>query len=88
MKRIATTKPLPDSEPVRHKVACKNCPSAHFAPDPECLDIQKLPHAERVKTGFPCGWNPKRYCKGYCEQMGIADEDLKREFSERTWSKP
>lgn len=65
---------------MRHKVACKNCPSAHFPPDPEVLDIQKWPHPERVKTAFPCGWNGKRYCKGYCDQMGISDADLSREF--------
>lgn len=59
-----------------HKVACKNCPSAHGHIDPECADILTWPHAKRVETAFPCGWSPVRYCRGYCEQMGIADQDL------------
>lgn len=59
-----------------HTAPCANCPSAHFEPDPESQDIKAWPHSERVKTAFPCGWNGKRFCKGYCDQMGISDSDL------------
>lgn len=76
-KRIPIPTPRMEAEPMRHKVACKNCPSEHFAPDPECLDMMQLSHAERVKTAFPCAWNGKRYCKGYCDRMGISDADLR-----------
>ena len=63
-------------QPRAHRVACKNCPSAHFPPDPECIEISTWPHELKVQTAFPCGWNQKRYCKGYCDQMGISETDL------------
>jgi hypothetical protein len=75
-KRIPEPKPAVPLESVMHKVACKHCPSAHHAPDPEVLDILTLPHAERLQTAFPCGWNGRRYCRGYCLTMGISDSDL------------
>ena len=63
-------------EPRAHKQPCPRCPSAYFPPDPEVQDIMRLPHQERVQTAFPCGWNGIRYCRGYCDQMGITDTDL------------
>lgn len=67
---------LPDTKSEMHIKACKHCPSANFPPDEEVLDILKLSHEERVETAFPCGWNGKKYCKGYCDSMGITNDDL------------
>ena len=75
--RIPEPKLRPDPEPRAHTAPCKNCPSAHYPPDPESEDIVKWPHELRLQTAFACGWAPKRYCKGYCDQMGISDADLK-----------
>lgn len=67
----------PAPEPKMHKVHCRLCPSQPGAPvDPECEQIATWPHQQRVDTAFPCGWNPKRYCKGYCDSMGISNTDL------------
>lgn len=76
LKRIPTPVLRPPPAPRAHKHPCKNCPSAHFPPDPEAIDILALPHAQRVQHAFACGWNGTAYCKGYCDQNGISDEDL------------
>jgi hypothetical protein len=72
----AVAERLPTPELRAHTAPCAKCPSAHYPPDPEALDILAWPPAERVQTAFPCGWNGKRFCKGYCDQMGISDQDL------------
>jgi hypothetical protein len=74
---------LPEPEPRMHAVACQHCPSTHHAPDPQVLDTLKLPFAQRLETCFPCGWNPKRYCRGYCEAMGVSDADLQRQHEDK-----
>ncbi len=74
--KIILRPPLREPEPKMHTKPCKNCPSAHFPPDPEALAMESWPHEERVKTAFPCGWNGKRYCKGYCDKMGVTNNDL------------
>lgn len=63
-------------EPRAHTRPCKNCPSAHFPPDPEAECLLQQPHYVRVEHAFACGWNPKRYCRGYCDQNGVSDADL------------
>jgi hypothetical protein len=68
----------PRAEPRAHDHPCKHCPSAHHPDDPESAEIKTWPHEERLKTAFPCGWNGRRYCKGYCDQMGLSDADLVR----------
>lgn len=67
-----------------HKRPCKHCPSAHFAPDPEAAWIMQQSHEYRVSRAFPCGWNPKRFCRGYCDQNGVSDDDLKSLASQYT----
>lgn len=67
---------LPKVEPKMHIKPCKNCPSAHFPPDPEVEVILTWSHEDKLKTVFPCGWNGKRYCKGYCDSMGVTNDDL------------
>lgn len=59
-----------------HGAPCRHCPSAHFNPDPMALDILAMPHEERVGTVFACGWRPEAYCRGYCDLMGITENDL------------
>lgn len=71
-----TSKPSVQVEPVMHLKPCKHCPSAHYPPDPEVEEVLKYSHEEKLKTVFPCGWNGKKYCKGYCDSMGITNEDL------------
>ena len=66
--------PLPEM----HKRPCKHCPSANGATDPECEMIKTLPREQRIQTAFACGWNGKKYCRGYCDSMGITNEDLKK----------
>lgn len=66
---------LPKAEAKIHSVACKNCPSV-MGTDPEVEEILRQDHAYRVTTAFVCGWRPTRYCKGYCDQMGITKEDI------------
>lgn len=59
-----------------HDHPCAHCPSAHFPPDPESLDYLKASHRFRVEGAFPCAWRPDKYCRGYCDKMGVTAEDL------------
>lgn len=76
MIKIPKVKPIPPPAPQMHDKPCTNCPSAHHPPDDESLYIATLPHKERIKTVFACGWNSTKYCHGYCKQMGITNDDL------------
>ena len=82
--KIPTPKYKFDTQPRAHSVPCKNCPSANFGDDPETADIKTWPREEQVKTAFPCGWNPKRFCKGYCDSLKITEVDLQQIVKERT----
>lgn len=52
-----------------HDEPCRNCPSAHYPPDPEARDIMEWPEAERLKTAFPCAWRPDKLCRGYWDNV-------------------
>lgn len=58
------------------KKPCKLCPTAHYPPDEEVQEILKLSHEEQVKTAFACGWNPGKYCKGYCTLINATEKEL------------
>lgn len=76
MKIAAISVQRTEPEPRMHKRPCTNCPSAHYPPDPEAQDIMQAPFQVRLETAFPCAWAPVRFCRGYCDQMGISDGDL------------
>jgi hypothetical protein len=59
-----------------HSKPCEECPSIKGT-DPECEDIKKLPHKDRLETIFLCAWRPNKLCRGYCDSMGIKQKDLK-----------
>lgn len=67
----------PPPAPEMHTHPCVHCPSVQ-GHDPESADIATWSHADRVETAFPCGWRPNKYCKGYCDQMGISNADLEK----------
>lgn len=75
MKRIPPSEPRPVPR-VMHAQPCKQCPSAHYPPDPEALDIAALPFAERLLHVFACGWNGSALCRGVCDRLGIGVEHL------------
>lgn len=61
-----------------HASPCKNCPSAHFPPDAECVEIKEChDRASQVESAFPCAWRPEKLCKGYCDYLNITEGDLK-----------
>lgn len=61
-----------------HKAPCKHCPSAHYPPDPESTDIKETwPREDQLQSVFPCAWRPEKQCKGYCDFLGVTEEDLK-----------
>jgi hypothetical protein len=72
-----------EPQPRMHKRPCKNCPSAHYPDDPESADIKTWPPALRVRTIFACGWSPVRYCRGYCDEMGVNAADVRMVHNER-----
>jgi hypothetical protein len=77
MMKIIINKPVNVVRNEAHKTPCAKCPSAHYPPDAEVLDIKQMTKDIRISTAFPCAWSPVKYCKGYCDFMGITDADLK-----------
>lgn len=69
--RLAERRPL-----TIHKQPCPKCPSAHYPPDPESLDVQTWPRAAQRDALFPCGWRPDKLCKGQCDELGFTEADL------------
>jgi hypothetical protein len=59
-----------------HAEPCKHCPSAHYPPSPEALDMRAWPRHLQVAAAFPCGWRPTKLCKGYCDSIGMTEADL------------
>ena len=42
---------------------CNQCPTAHYPPDPESLDILSWSFKDRIEQGrFPCAWRTKGNC--------------------------
>ncbi len=76
--------PPPVAPPPRptevHAVACVNCPSVHFSPDPEARAILFDTDPRRLmESRFTCGWRPDKLCKGYhdkvCERLHTLDAE-------------
>lgn len=60
-----------------HTSPCVNCPSAHFPPDPECVDIKEhCDRATQLDSVFTCAWREGKLCKGYCDYLNITEADL------------
>jgi hypothetical protein len=59
-----------------HKAPCKHCPSAHYPPDPESLDVQTWPRQHQREALFVCGWRPDKLCKGQCDELGFTEAEL------------
>ena len=76
MKLHIVVTQLPALEYRAHKRPCTHCPSAYGPGDPESEWVLTLPHDKRVALAFPCGWNGKRFCRGYCDVNGVTDDDL------------
>ena len=74
--KIVPLKTLPEPLPEMRPGVCQHCPSAHYPLDPECLDILAQPKTIKIETAFPCGWDHRYYCRGYCLRMGITNTDL------------
>ncbi len=74
--RLPVTAPQPERPKLIHMAPCKDCPSAHHAPDPEALDYLTYPRAVQVESCFPCAWRPQKLCKGYCDFLGVTEAEL------------
>jgi hypothetical protein len=59
-----------------HRRPCAHCPSAHFPPDPEAEDLARAPREQQVRAAFPCGWRPRKLCRGYCDRIGLTADEL------------
>ena len=66
----------PDRHKIIHKVPCKNCPSAHYPPDPESQDIKDNISKEHFikEYAFVCAWRQSKLCKGICDFMEVDQE--------------
>ncbi len=62
-----------------HEAPCKHCPSAHYPPDEECIDIKdNWPPEAQLDTLFVCAWRTDKLCKGYCDYLGFTEADVKK----------
>lgn len=51
---------------------CKKCPSAHYPPDPESIDMLKAFKQGDItfeEYTFPCAWRPEKLCKGVVDNI-------------------
>lgn len=65
------------------KNPCKKCPSAHYPPDPEALDMDQFYKNGEITLRqliFPCAWRPQKFCKGICDRNGVTEEQIKKEI--------
>lgn len=69
------------SHPI-HSHACVQCPSAHYmkhgVPEEDCetQDLLEANKATRAAHAFVCAWRTEKVCRGYCDHMGLAEDDL------------
>jgi hypothetical protein len=59
---------------VAHPRPCRDCPAAHFEPDPEALDVRAFVDAGLLTPAdavYPCGWAPSKLCRGAAEFYGL-----------------
>ncbi len=75
--------PLITAPPARPRVIwkrpCGKCPSAHYPPDPEAIDMAAWYRAGKIEAQeavFPCAWRPKKICKGVADFCGVTEKDL------------
>ncbi len=64
------------------KQPCPNCPSTK-GPDPESEDIKTWSKKARIETVFRCALRTEKMCKGYCDEMGVTEEDLREVLGSR-----
>lgn len=62
-----------------HLQCCPHCPSAPGCPsDPESDQIEswvrsgEMPAMDAV---FACAWRPTKLCKGWCDLLGVKQEE-------------
>ncbi len=61
------------------RTPCKNCPSAHYEPDPEAIEMERWYKNGEIDLKiaiFPCAWRPTKYCKGVCDKMGVVEKQI------------
>lgn len=76
MKRILPAIAPPVRPNKIHAAPCKHCPSAHYPPDPEALDMLTWPRDQQLEQMFPCAWRPEKLCKGYCDSLNATEDDV------------
>jgi hypothetical protein len=61
-----------------HAHACQHCPSVHTPDDPESLQIRDFASKEeKIESVFRCAWRREKACRGYCDFIGVTDEDIR-----------
>lgn len=55
-----------------HTKPCKHCPSAHYAPSPEGIDMCAYYLKNEITEEnfvFNCAWRPEKICKGIYDRL-------------------
>lgn len=60
-----------------HAEPCEHCPSAHHPPDPESEQFLRASRTTQLTSVFRCAWRNEKACKGWCDYLGISEEELK-----------
>lgn len=68
---------LPPTPTELHSAPCKQCPSTgDISEDYEMQEILESSKAVRQAHAFRCAWRPEKLCRGYCDVMGLTQEDF------------
>lgn len=57
-----------------HRTYCPNCPTHNGPEDEEAASIRagvEQGFIDPCDAVFPCGWRPRKLCRGICESLGV-----------------
>lgn len=67
-----------------YKRPCPPCPSTKDFLDPEVEDIKTWPREHQLDTVFVCAWRKTKNCKGYCDELGVTEAELRASTEKRS----
>ena len=73
---------LPPRPTEIHASPCAHCPTVACqrsgVVDPESEEIRDAcSRDQQIESAFRCAWRPEKLCKGYCDYLGITEEELR-----------
>ncbi len=83
VRLVAAIAAMPPRPREIHASPCAYCPTVQCQRsgivDLESEEIRDTgSRDDQVASAFRCAWRPEKLCKGYCDYLGITEEELRR----------